>query len=672
LKRLRDIVEIAFVLGVWAALIAIIDPRGEFPLHDDWDFTVATWNFTRTGHFHFTPFTAVSLRAQVLWGALWTHFGGERFEVLRASTLTLSAATLIVVWCILRATPLGTFPRLTATLALLANPIFLWASCTYMTDVPYLFAAVVAFYFFLRGLRDDSMAFVIAGCVAVVVSWFIRQNGVINLLPPLAILALQRRGKRFVIPIAITFAAFVALFFFKRDWLAGSPQMFATHYHMLEESSFRLPEQIALVYHYVVFNALNCAIFFAALTLPLVMRKSSERSAIALAAVAALILVRVILLGTAGYWMPYSAAHLYSDILPGPIVFDLGIGPPNLTDVFSMGYHYPFALAGAAKIALTLFSACLAALLVWALIVAKKSELAMRLAIATVLIATLALCLSGYYYDRYSLDSGWALVIALPFAIPWQRAGAKIAAIVALLAIGFFSVMGVQESFAWNRARWSLWGELRARGVAIDRIDGGVEAWAFYELANADRKKAVRGHPPREYLIAFHRVPGYDVIDSRPFEGFLGLHRGVVYMLRQSVNREGTKSSKTLSSSSSSSGTSLSEFAIEPLARQIVDAREGRGEHLALLLDQARDAVPGQPEHRVHLFFAERRRLARSLQLDESPLVRRDDVHVDAGLRVFLVVQIEARNAADDAHRHRGDERADRPAVHHAVDVEAA
>ena len=533
MKRLRDILEIAFVLGVWAAVIAMVNPRGEFPLHDDWDFTVATWNFARSGHFHFTPFTAVSLRAQVLWGALWTHFGGERFEILRASTLTLSAATLVVINRILHLTTLRTFARIAATLALLAHPIFLWASCTYMTDVPYLFASAVAFYFFLRGLREDRMLFIILGCVAAVVSWFVRQNGVINLLPPLVLILLQRRSRRFVVPIAVTLAAFAALFVFKRDWLAGSPQMFAIHYHMLGESSFRLPEQIALVYHYVVFNALNCAIFFLPLTLPLMMRKASERAAIGLAAVAAVILLRVLTLGLAGYWMPYSASHQYSDILPGPIVFDLGIGPPNLTDVFSMGYNYPFAMARGAKIVLTIASACLAALLIWALAVAKKSDLAMRLAIASAAIGTAALCLSGYYYDRYSLDSAWVLVIALPMAIPWERVSAKVVAVIALLAIGFFSTMGVQESFAWNRARWSMWRELRARGVAIDQIDGGTEAWSFYELANADRKKAVRGHPPRKYLIAFHRLPGYHVIETRSFEGFLGLRKAAVYALQQ-------------------------------------------------------------------------------------------------------------------------------------------
>ena len=58
------------VVSVWTLAIAFIRPYGEFPLIDDWDFTIATWNFARTGHFHFTPFTAVSLRAQVLWGAI--------------------------------------------------------------------------------------------------------------------------------------------------------------------------------------------------------------------------------------------------------------------------------------------------------------------------------------------------------------------------------------------------------------------------------------------------------------------------------------------------------------------------------------------------------------------------------------------------------------------------
>ena len=154
------------------------------------------------------------------------------------------------------------------------------------------------------------------------------------------------------------------------------------------------------------------------------------------------------------------------------------------------------------------------------------------MAIASAVIGTAALCLSGYYYDRYSLDSAWAVVIALPIAIPWEKASAKVTAIVALLAMGFFSTMAVQEYFAWNRARWDMYRELRARGIAIEQIDGGVEAYSLYELANADRKKAAIGHPPRKYMITFHPLPGYHVIVQRPFDGFLGYRRGVIYGLQ--------------------------------------------------------------------------------------------------------------------------------------------
>ena len=100
--RKRDIFELAAILAVWFTAILLIKPVGNFPLGDDWDFAIATWNFARTGHFHFTAFTAVSLRAMVLWGAAWTRLFGESFEVLRASTLTLAAITIGVIHEILR------------------------------------------------------------------------------------------------------------------------------------------------------------------------------------------------------------------------------------------------------------------------------------------------------------------------------------------------------------------------------------------------------------------------------------------------------------------------------------------------------------------------------------------------------------------------------------------
>src|SRR5260370_16384920 len=89
--------ETIALLAVWAAAIALIHPSGNFPLNDDWDFAIATWNFARSGHYQFTHFTAISLRALAPWGALWTRAFGESFEVRRPSTLTLAAPLILLI-----------------------------------------------------------------------------------------------------------------------------------------------------------------------------------------------------------------------------------------------------------------------------------------------------------------------------------------------------------------------------------------------------------------------------------------------------------------------------------------------------------------------------------------------------------------------------------------------
>lgn len=537
--RHQDKRELALIAAVWAATIAVVWPRGDFPLHDDWDFAIATWNFARTGHFHFTEFTAVSLRAQVLWGAMWTWMFGQSFNVLRASTLTLSLATLLVVNRTLARAGAARGVRMFASLALLFHPIFLWASCTYMTDVPFVFASAVAFYFFVRALQEERMAWLVAGCAAVAVACFVRQNGVYLLGAPFLLLLLHRPPRWR--PFAAVIAAFVALFgmvwLLKPAWLTGAPKMFAVHYRMWQESSFRLPQQISTLDHYVIFNAQNCALFFLPLSAALVvlLARPGMRDVVPLAFIAGLVGFRVFDLARAGYLVPYTARNLYSDILPGNVLIDFGIGTPHLFDTFNLGLPYPFALGTAGRVVLSAVSALLATLLVWALIRAfAAGSIALRLAILTAALGTLALFASGYYYDRYSLDSAWAVGIALPLIVPWEKRLARSIAAAGLIAIAIFSTLSVQEYFRWQRARWTAFHELRARGVAVAQIDGGAEAFGFYELADAPVAVARRGHPPREYTIAFRPLAGYTVVGRYPFSSFLGLRRGEIVALQLS------------------------------------------------------------------------------------------------------------------------------------------
>jgi hypothetical protein len=72
------------------------------------------------GQFAFTKFTAVSLRAQVIWGALWTRMFGESFEVLRASTLFPAVVAIVVVHRILLRAGAPGWGRVVGTLTMLA------------------------------------------------------------------------------------------------------------------------------------------------------------------------------------------------------------------------------------------------------------------------------------------------------------------------------------------------------------------------------------------------------------------------------------------------------------------------------------------------------------------------------------------------------------------------
>lgn len=504
MKRL----ELPLIAGVWAVAIAIIQPRGNFPMQDDWDFALATWRFAQSGHFHFTQFTVVSLRAMVLWGAAWTRLFGESFDVLRASTLVLSLATILIVNRTLARIGVAAFPRVIATLALLFHPIFLWASCTYMTDVPFVFAIAVALYCF----ASDHPA---AGCIAVLMSCFIRQNGIVFLAVPL----LQR--KKSAIVAAIVFGAVALL---RPEWLSGNREMFAVHARMWSESTFRLPQQARVITDYILFNGQNTALFFLPLALPLVWwrPKFSKWWLVVTSLGGAILIFRA---ATLGHLWPYGGNDPANDILAGNIVFDWGVGTPLLVDTFTLGYAYPFRLAPAALFALTALGTLLGITVIAA--VARVRNIGAIAATA----GTAALLASGYYYDRYSLDAAWPVVFALPFAIPWERRAARITAVMGLIVVACFSTFMVQECFAWQRARWTAWSDLRARGIPIDRIDGGAEAFALYELADAPRAVARRGHPPREFAIAFRQLPGYRVIARYPF-GWL--RKGEIVALQRS------------------------------------------------------------------------------------------------------------------------------------------
>jgi len=180
----RGLIEPVICVVMLLGVIAFIGIRGEFPLNDDWNFALTTWRFADTGELVYSRFTAMTLKLQVLWGALWTLALGKSHEVLRCSSLALWIPSVLIVNRWLARLGVETGSRLLATAAFAFPPIVLWSSFTFMTQIPFLFCSVVALFAFQRALDDDDVRWGVAGAVAIVGAYFIRQTGVALAIAP--------------------------------------------------------------------------------------------------------------------------------------------------------------------------------------------------------------------------------------------------------------------------------------------------------------------------------------------------------------------------------------------------------------------------------------------------------------------------------------------------------
>ena len=528
-------IEAAVPLAVFALAAAFIRPSGNFPLLDDAFFALPAFDFARTGHFHLT-FAPPSMRAQVVWGAMFVRLFGPTFDALRIASMVSSAIAIILFHAILRRAGAGRNVRLVATTAFALYPLFFRASFTFMTEGPFVCASVVAMYFYVRAFRENRLVFFLLGGAMAAVSWWVRQTGIMTTVAPLAVVLYLRppKWKQAAGICLLPMIAFTAIYFTRLDWLAASPEEFNRSTHMWHESSFRLPQQVALIYHYFFFTLHNTALFLA----PLVVLAFSavRRKQIAIfAAVAIFAAIGTGELIAEHFPMPYYPGPACCDTLLGSVFTNFGLGPPTLIDGFNPQYGYPFEISYGARVLLTIAVSLLAVVLAFALIARARRDPVFLLCVGYAVAHTAALCASGAFFDRYVLMAAWPLAIALAMVSEWSvRKGA--AAIAVLVLFFLFDTLAVDEYFAWNRARWHAWDDLRARGVAITDIHGGNEPIAMFETAymtdiHARRRMVYGGPDKRRYALAFHELPGRRVFARYPFSGWFGHHKGTVYVL---------------------------------------------------------------------------------------------------------------------------------------------
>ena len=545
---LRDLLALTVL---WLVAAIIVDPRGNFPLNDDWVYGWPVKMFLESGRLEILSSTGVSLISQVGWGLLFCGVLGFSFTVLRLSMLVLGLVGVLATYHVFK---LARADRRIAFLAALIvgfNPIYYELSFTFMTDVSFLAFVLLTLLFLFKFLEKDRFSFLIGATVTAILSTLIRDVGV--LLPGVfgVVLVLKNGlGKRTLaqatIPLAFSLGAYVLY----RSIVAatvGSPSTYDAKVRMILNIFEGGIDGLLLIFdrfhHSVMYLGLFLAPFIIVKLGGLWCNYDACRKkwwwGVAVCS-AVLLTWRMFVLGK---MMP----------LAKNVLFDFGLGPPTLRDVGVLhipNYYTASPYLWFAVTIVALMGAC-AALGFFAVEayegirkrVWKTSDpgSAQLTIVVGVVIGYLGLISLSGLFDRYLIFVIPFCLLAMHYWAPIHKQGvSKIVVAISAVLMFFpavFAVGATHDYLSWNRARWAALDHLtKEQNVSPERIDGGIEfnGWFLYDKNYARQKdKSWWFVIDDEFIVSFGPLPGYQVEGSYPFTRIMPPGRAAVLILRR-------------------------------------------------------------------------------------------------------------------------------------------
>lgn len=169
------------ILMVAAALLLamlIVDPFREFmPQDDGWAYARSVERLLDTGRYQLDAWSAANMPVQIYLAGLLAKVFGYSLSILRISTLLLLVAGLAAFFALLRS---GTSAWTSAllTLGLLASPLVVMLSFTFMSDIQYMAWMLIALWLYARGFERDDIGTLFLASLAAACAIGTRQFGI--------------------------------------------------------------------------------------------------------------------------------------------------------------------------------------------------------------------------------------------------------------------------------------------------------------------------------------------------------------------------------------------------------------------------------------------------------------------------------------------------------------
>ncbi len=522
----------------WLLLILLVNPMGNFPLNDDWQYAYPVKQWIETGQIVMQGRFAPNIIGQVVWGYLsCLPFGVFDFSYLRIGVLIIGGATILLFYYWLKEQDIPDKSNFLISLSLLLSPLFFNLSFSFMTDVPFLFLVLLSLKYFFNYLEKGSLITFGIAIAAAIGAYLIRQPGLL-LLPGYAVFLFfqkQHRGNRWLMMgllFILSVSAYVGLEQGIKPAL-GISEHYIPVSHLYFSTLFEQPATVLFTW---VARFLKTFIYlgvFALPLLPFLVAQMCKSRLFNWSYLGALLFGNLLLLGllhTAGKTFPFG----------GNIWFNWGLGPELLKDVYTLGLPNSPQVSPILRYAIQYMGQMSISLI--SLLIIKRwpdlSQVKKHLYLGLILFNLLYLAVISIfsYFDRYIL-----LCITSTFFLlaPWVTipASPRIGLyILPLLCLGYFSIFGTKDYLNWNRARLEAFQWLQEEGINITQIDAGYEynGWYnYHENVVQEKGQSFWWVTTDDYLITFGPVKKYSTIQAFLYYRYLWWKKDKLLVLQK-------------------------------------------------------------------------------------------------------------------------------------------
>jgi len=246
---------------IWMAMLAAVNPIGDFPLNDDWAYGQAVRTLYEQHRLTMPGWADAAVLAQILWGYLFCLPVGFSFTALRMSTALLGLGAVLSTYALCREAGASHGIAFLCALAVAANPLIFQSSNTFMSDTPFLAFFLMSFLCFAHSARTSSLRTAALAIVLALAATMTRQVGMaLPVLFVVGCLLSRLLTIRNAVLAAITYLVLHGAMRLFGHWLAATGQLSANYGRLMHTIMERLRHPFATEPALVTFSCDNTVV----------------------------------------------------------------------------------------------------------------------------------------------------------------------------------------------------------------------------------------------------------------------------------------------------------------------------------------------------------------------------------------------------------------------------